>query len=93
MLFLFAGVIKTNNLEVVETGAGVQKLLPIYKVATNEKKVALTINCAWSEDDIDLILDTLDKNKVKLTFFVVGDWAEKYRRQFEKNKDCRNGNC
>ena len=25
------------------------KLLPIYSVNTNEKKVSLTINCAWSQ--------------------------------------------
>ena len=38
----------------------------------------LTINCAWNAEDIDAILDTLSKNDVKATFFIVGDWAEKF---------------
>ena len=87
MLFLFAANIKNNNLQAIEATAGTSKLLPIYSVATDEKKVALTINCAWSEEDIDLILDTLNKNKIKITFFVVGDWAEKYPNSLKKIKE------
>ncbi len=60
------------------------KSLPIYSVNTNEKKVSLTINCAWNADDIDLILETLDKHKIKVTFFVVGDWVEKYQEAVKK---------
>ena len=31
----------------VEASASSEKLLPIYNVKTEEKKVALTMNCAW----------------------------------------------
>lgn len=44
-LFFMAGTIQTED--VVETLAKQGKLLPIYRVKTNEKKVALTMNCAW----------------------------------------------
>ena len=43
-----------------------------------KKKVALTINCAWNADDIEVILDTLSKYDVKVTFFMVGEWVDKY---------------
>lgn len=52
--------------------------VPIYSVKRDDDKVALTFNCAWSDDDIDSILKTLDSYSVKCTFFIVGEWAEKY---------------
>ena len=61
-----------------------ERALPIYNVKTEEKKVALTMNCAWSADDIDRILETLEKNEVKITFFIVGEWAEKYPEAVKK---------
>ena len=61
-----------------------ERVLPIYKVKTEENKVALTMNCAWSADDIDRILETLEKNEVKITFFIVGEWAEKYPEAVKK---------
>ena len=53
--------------------------IPIYSVATDEKKVALTFNAAWSDSDIDEIISVLKKFKVKATFFIVGEFADKSR--------------
>lgn len=80
VLFLLAATLKTNNYlnTTVETVASTSKLLPIYCVETEENKIAVTINCAWNAEDIDLILQTLSKNEVKATFFMVGDWAQKF---------------
>lgn len=79
ILFLLATTFKENSLgNTIETSSGTSKLLPIYNVDTEESKVALTINCAWNAEDIDLILETLSKNEVKATFFMVGDWAAKF---------------
>ena len=79
VLFLLAATFKQNSLNnTVQTSSGISKLLPIYSVDTEENKVALTINCAWNADDIDLILETLSKNEVKATFFMVGDWVSKF---------------
>jgi len=58
--------------------------LPIYSVNTEAAKIALTINCAWNADDVDLILETLEKHQVKVTFFMVGDWIEKYEEAAKK---------
>ena len=56
----------------------------VINVITDENKVALTMNCAWNADDIDSILGTLEKNNVKITFFVVGEWVDKYPEAVKK---------
>lgn len=67
-----------------------QKLLPIYNVDTKENKVCLTMNCAWNADDIDSILKTLEDNNVKITFFMVGDWIDKFPEAVKKIADSGN---
>ena len=52
--------------------------LPIYSVETDEKKVALTFDAAWGNEDTQQILDILAKHDVKVTFFMTGGWVEKY---------------
>ena len=50
LLFCVAGTLnnKTNNKgNTVQTASKAEKLLPIYNVQTQEKKVAFTMNCAW----------------------------------------------
>ena len=61
-----------------------EKYLPIYNVQTEQNKVAFTMNCAWNADDIDSILETLKNNDVHITFFIVGDWADKYPEAVKK---------
>jgi len=78
MAFMFVGDNRT-----IETAAST-KQLPIYNVATEEKKVAFTMNCAWDADDIDSILETLSKHNTKITFFMVGDWVQKYPEAVKK---------
>ena len=46
LLFCFVANIQTKDGNTVETSSNMQKLLPIYKVKTEEKNVALTMNCA-----------------------------------------------
>jgi len=52
------------------------KHLPIYSVETD--KVAITFDCAWGAEDIPTILSILKKENVKASFFIVGQWAEKF---------------
>ena len=81
MAFFIRG--QSNFLEVSSN----EKMVPIYSVKTSEKKVALTMNCAWNADDIDFILETLNKTNTKITFFVVGDWVDKYPEAVKKIND------
>lgn len=45
MLFVIAGNINTRKNAI--TTSATTRQLPIYNVITDEKKVALTMNCAW----------------------------------------------
>ncbi len=88
MLFFTATLLTDDDLEAVETSATLSnKLVPIYSVDTKENKLSLTMNCAWNADDIDSILATLDKYKIKITFFMVGDWVDKYPEAVKKISD------
>ena len=83
-LFYVASNINFMSEDTLEASAGTDKLLPIYKVKTEDKKIALTMNCAWNADDIDQILEILKQNDVKITFFMVGDWIDKYPEYVKK---------
>ncbi len=54
------------------------KKLPIYAVQTDEKKIAITFDAAWTNQDTDELINILKKHNATATFFVVGDWAEKF---------------
>ena len=90
IILLFIGSSTIKNEESIETSANTNKLLPIYSVQTEKKDIALTINCAWNDTDIDQILQTLKANNVKATFFVVGDWGEKYPEAVKKINESGN---
>lgn len=54
---------------------GVKRILPIYYVDTNEKKIALTFDVSWGNDNTEEILNILDKYNIKASFFVIGGWV------------------
>ena len=83
ILFCIAGTLGEKN-ETIPTASVNNKLLPIYNVQTDTNKVALTMNCAWNADDIDQILEVLKQNNVKITFFLVGDWIDKFPEAVKK---------
>ncbi len=58
-------------------GGNLRKL-PIYYVKTEQKKIAISFDCAWGVDYTDALLDTMQKENVKSTFFMVEFWTEKY---------------
>lgn len=52
--------------------------LPIYCVDTAEKKVALSFDAAWGNEDTGKILEILAKHQIHVTFFMTGGWVESY---------------
>ena len=68
--------------------------LPIYSVETDEKKVALSFDAAWGNEDTQQILDILEKQDVHVTFFMTGQWVEKFpddvKRIYEAGHDLGN---
>lgn len=77
VLFFVAATFTNKSGEIIQTMSQAKKL-PIYNVDTNEPKIAFTMNCAWNADDIDQILATLSKHNTHITFFMIGDWVDKY---------------
>lgn len=63
--------------QIVGTSAS-QRLLPVYSVEREGKTVSLTFDAAWGNEDTQQLLDILDRYGVKATFFVVGEWVDKY---------------
>lgn len=58
--------------------------LPIYSVETSDKKVALSFDAAWGNEDTQLILDTLAKYNVHATFFMTGGWVANFPEDVKK---------
>lgn len=52
--------------------------LPIYCVDTDEKKIAISFDAAWGNDDTETLISILKEYDVPATFFVVGNWVDKY---------------
>ena len=78
--------VKNADRTVQTAGAGTSssRSLPIYSVATEEKKIAISFDCAWGVDYTDELLDIMEKNGVRCTFFAVQFWVEKYPEYAEK---------
>ncbi len=55
-----------------------QRQLPIYCVQRDQKMASLSFDAAWGNEDTQQLIDILGTYNVKATFFVVGDWVEKY---------------
>ena len=60
------------------------KTLPIYSVETDKKVCALSFDAAWGAEDTDTLIEILGKYKAKATFFVVGEWVDKYPEEVKK---------
>jgi len=75
---LCVGVLAVQYFGGARMTAGQLEKHPIYSVDTQEAKVALGINCAWDNADIPKLISVLEQYNVKATFFVVGDWCDKY---------------
>ncbi len=50
---------------------------PIYRGNPNKPMVSLMINVAWGNEFIEPMLDILDEEKIKTTFFLDGSWLAK----------------
>ena len=67
--------------------AGSDRLLPIYGVETDEKKIAISFDAAWGADDTETLIDILGEYNVPATFFVVGEWVDKYPEEVKALSD------
>ena len=72
------GVLAVTGANVTVSNSVNGRQLPIYCVDTTEKKIALTFDAAWGNEDTAQILEILKKHDVRVTFFMTGGWVESY---------------
>lgn len=58
--------------------AQTDRILPIYSVERDNKTVALSFDAAWGNEDTQQLIDILTDHGVKATFFLVGQWVDRY---------------
>lgn len=58
--------------------AQTDRILPIYSVERDDKTVALSFDAAWGNEDTQQLIDILNDHGVKATFFLVGQWVDRY---------------
>ncbi len=71
------GVTVSSATQAVQTAA-TPKVNPIYRVESSKKQVAISFDAAWGNEETAQLLDILDTCGVKATFFLVGDWVDKF---------------
>ncbi len=80
----------TVNSPAIVGVAASQRELPVYCVKRDDKVVSLSFDAAWGNEDTQTIIDILNKYKINTTFFVVGEWVDKYPESVKALAD--NGN-
>ena len=78
-----------NNPAIVGASA-TQRQLPIYCVQREDKVVSLSFDAAWGNEDTQQQIDILNKYGIHATFFVVGDWVDKYPESVKALADAGN---
>ena len=78
-----------NSPAVVGASASARQL-PVYCVQRDDKVVALSFDAAWGNEDTQTLIEILDKYKIHATFFVVGDWVDKYPESVKALSDAGN---
>ncbi len=77
-LLLLGGIIRQLPITITTSSTVGNRELPIYCVETEEAKIALTFDAAWGNEDTARILEILQKEDIKVTFFMTGGWVDAY---------------
>ena len=78
MVLLIALIFWAVNSPSIVGVAASQRQLPVYSTQRDDKVVAISFDAAWGNEDTQTLIDILAKYQIKTTFFVVGDWVDKY---------------
>ena len=77
-LLLAAGMFCAVNFPAAVGASASARQLPIYCVQRDQKLASVSFDAAWGNEDTQQLIDILGRYGVTATFFVVGDWADKY---------------
>ena len=77
-LLVAAGMFYVVNHPAIVGASATTRQLPIYCVQRDQKMIAISFDAAWGNEDTQELIDILARYNVKATFFVVGEWVDKY---------------
>ena len=77
-LCLAAAMFYVVNWPAAVGASAAARQLPIYCVQRDQKLVSISFDAAWGNEDTQQLIDILGQYKVPATFFVVGEWVDKY---------------
>ena len=86
VVFMFWTV---NNPAIVGASATTRQL-PVYCVQRDDKVVSLSFDAAWGNEDTQQLIDILNSYNINATFFLVGDWVDKYPESVKALYDAGN---
>ncbi len=78
LLFLLAALLAFKIIQYNLFKPAVSNYEPIYHGSAGQKKIALTCNVVWGEEYIPQMLEILKKNNIRMTFFMGGQWVDKF---------------
>ena len=82
-LLVLCGLICGPRLISVASTSGSREL-PIYCVETDKPQISISFDSAWGNEYTQTILDILAAHNVKATFFMTGQWVEKFPEEVVK---------
>ena len=78
LIFLSTAYTALLNSNVLNVFKKDDRIIPIYCVDTEEKKIAISFDAAWGADFTEELLSILKQYNIKTTFFLVAFWVDKY---------------
>ena len=77
-LLAAVGMFYVVNHPAIVGASATTRQLPIYCVQRDQKMLSISFDAAWGNEDTQELIDILAQYNVKATFFVVGEWVDKY---------------
>ena len=90
LVFAVVGIFWVVNTPALVGVSASKRSLPVYCVQRDDKTVAVSFDAAWGNEDPQMLIDILDQYGVNATFFVVGDWVDKYPESVRALADAGN---
>ena len=78
LALLLAATVWTVRKPDVVAAIAPARQLPVYSVERADKKIAISFDAAWGNEDTQTLIDILTAHDVRATFFLVGGWVDKF---------------
>ena len=78
---ILAAATAAAGIGAIVTSVGTQaseRRIPVYSVERGDNKISITFDVAWENSNTQQLIDILDEYDARATFFVTGDWCDRY---------------